>query len=60
MPSTITCPRCHRVGFVRYETVVKGNRAHVAFVCGHCHHQWDVVDEGAEPPPAKKPKKPAR
>ena len=46
MPEKTECPRCLKVGFVRYENVIKGGRAERHFYCGFCNHSWAVADDG--------------
>lgn len=54
-PSSRICPRCHRAGFVRVETVIKGGKTHRAFYCGACDQAWDVAESSDEiSPPASK------
>ena len=46
MPDRTECPRCRKVGFVRYENVVKGGNAARHFYCGSCNYSWSIADEG--------------
>ncbi len=46
MADTTKCPWCQKVGFVRYENVIKGTVAQRHFYCGSCNHSWAVTSEG--------------
>jgi len=41
---TLRCRRCHRLGVVRHENVVRGMVAERHFFCGICGHGWTVKD----------------
>ena len=44
------CPRCHKVTFVRFETVVKGGALHRAYYCGACDYAWNDTAGGVNDP----------
>jgi len=48
MPLQTPCPRCHRIGFVRFEHVIKGGRTERHYYCGGCEHTWAIDDHGLE------------
>ncbi len=61
VPDKQPCPLCRKVGFVRYETVLKGGTAHKSCYCGSCNHQWQIsVDERPEGGRSDKPDRPDR
>jgi hypothetical protein len=43
LPS-LSCPECHKAGFVRHENVVQGADAARHFYCGMCGHSWKIRD----------------
>ena len=49
MPDTLRCPRCHKVGLVRLETVIRGRRSLRHFYCGACAYEWELKHEGSAP-----------
>ena len=53
MTDNICCQRCHSVGLVHFERVIKGESAVQTFRCDVCHHRWEVVEdeEGKEETP---------
>jgi hypothetical protein len=40
------CRYCHRVGFIRAETVIKGGTSHKSFYCGSCNKTWEINQDG--------------
>ena len=54
MPDTLRCPRCHKVGLVRVETVIKGRRTLRHLYCGACSHEWELTQEGSAPAKRRK------
>ena len=44
MPFTIQCPRCHKTGLVRRETVIKAGESVRHFQCGGCAFSWNELD----------------
>jgi transposase-like protein len=46
VPDRTECPRCHKVGFVRYEKVIHAGHAERHYYCGSCNHSWIVNDDG--------------
>jgi hypothetical protein len=42
MPIRTPCVRCHRVGFVRVEHVIRADTANKAYYCGLCEHSWSI------------------
>lgn len=48
MPYSIACPRCHRTGLVRLETVIKGTTAERQYHCGGCAYGWSEDESTAD------------
>jgi hypothetical protein len=48
MPAKTQCRRCEKVGFVRFEHVIRGGRAERHYYCGACNHSWTVTDDGTK------------
>jgi hypothetical protein len=48
MPAKTPCPRCNRVGFVRFEHVIRAGTAQLHYYCGSCEHSWAVDEDGTE------------
>ena len=46
MPAATECPSCNRVGFVRFERVIRAGHARRHYYCGACDHTWVVDDNG--------------
>jgi transcription elongation factor Elf1 len=46
------CPRCHKVGLVRGERVIKAGAAVTELFCGACGHAWKEQDPVI--PPSRK------
>jgi len=46
VPDKTVCPRCKKVGFVRYETVVARGQTHRAYYCGACDYSWNIAEDG--------------
>jgi hypothetical protein len=44
MPYRIECVHCKRVGLVRVERILKGERTYQSYYCGSCNHIWLVVE----------------
>ena len=60
LANTIACPRCHRLGTIRQETVIHAADSSVAFSCSVCGHEWKAQDHSFPPASvARPPKKPA-
>jgi transposase-like protein len=62
VPDRTECPRCHKIGFVRHEYVVRGDDTFVAYYCGACNYTWQVTAGAARanrptPPPKRADKK---
>lgn len=55
MPAKTQCRRCEKVGFVRFENVIRGGRAERHYYCGACNHSWTVADDGDEKTTRKPP-----
>jgi hypothetical protein len=58
MPDKTPCQRCKKIGFVRFENVIKAGQAERQYYCGACNYTWQVKDEeprAARPnPPSKR------
>lgn len=57
----MACPRCERIGLVRYENVIKGTKTSKLYYCGACDYDWSVEDAPQPPgliplPPQRRPK----
>ena len=52
----LRCPKCHKMGFVRHENVVKGIDAERHFICGSCEHSWRIKDVRTRLPRLPPPK----
>jgi hypothetical protein len=50
VPHTINCRHCHRTGWVRAETIVKGSTAFKLLYCGYCDYTWRRIAEGKDLP----------
>jgi hypothetical protein len=50
MPDKTPCPRCHKAGLVRLETIIKGGRSLRHYYCGACAHEWELSEFGDAPP----------
>ena len=48
MPAHTRCPRCHKIGLVRFETVIRAGVVQRNYYCGACNHSWTVTDDGTE------------
>jgi hypothetical protein len=48
MPDRTPCTYCGKIGLVRRENVVKGERTTTAFYCGACNRSWEVSDDEAQ------------
>jgi hypothetical protein len=46
VPYRTPCPRCTKVGFVRFETVLARGLTHRDYYCGACHHSWREHGDG--------------
>jgi hypothetical protein len=55
MPDKTPCQRCKKIGFVRFETVIKAGQAERQYYCGACNYGWQVKE-----PAADRPERPAR
>jgi transposase-like protein len=59
VPDKTPCPRCEKIGLVRFENVIKAGLAERHYYCGGCNHSWQVKDDGTsmstlkEPPPER-------
>ena len=40
VPDRLSCARCHKAGFVRRETVIRGIDTHHHYTCGVCGFEW--------------------
>jgi len=61
LANTIACPRCHRLGTIRHETVIHAADSSIAFSCSVCGHEWNAHEPSLPPAKiARPPKKPAR
>lgn len=61
MPTKTICPRCQRIGLVRYEYVIRGRHTSLDYYCGGCDYEWSVAtspedSSPAEPAPRRKPR----
>jgi hypothetical protein len=45
MPDRTPCVKCKKVGFVRWERVLRGGHGFTDYYCGHCDHGWTVADD---------------
>ena len=54
MPDKTPCARCLKVGFVRFENVIRGGMAERHYYCGACNHSWAMTAEGDPEPTAKR------
>lgn len=52
MPDKTPCSRCLKVGFVRFENVIRGGLAQRHYYCGACNHSWTISAEGDPKPRA--------
>ena len=52
MPAKTPCSRCLKVGFVRFEHVIRGGLAQRHYYCGACNHSWTISAEGDPKPRA--------
>lgn len=43
MPTKTMCPRCLRIGLVRYEYVIRGKHTSLDYYCGGCDYEWSVA-----------------
>ena len=43
----IECPRCHRIGSVQPENVMRGNQPYVYYKCDVCNYSWQIKDDVA-------------
>lgn len=50
MADKTPCPRCHKSGLVRLETIIKGGRSLRHYYCGACAHEWERSEWGDAPP----------
>lgn len=41
---TLACPRCKRVGLIRFETVIKSATTLRHYYCGGCEHTWSASE----------------
>jgi len=53
VPDRTRCPRCQKVGLVRFEHIVRGTNAERVFSCGACDHSWVIPDDATEDPPSE-------
>jgi hypothetical protein len=69
MPDRTPCVLCRKVGFIRFERVIRAGRSERHFYCGACTHAWIVADDGdstakhepgAIPPDRSRPTRVAR
>jgi hypothetical protein len=44
VPHSIECFRCHKVGLIRLETVVRADHAVRHYHCGRCDYAWSEAD----------------
>ena len=54
MPDKTRCPRCLKVGFVRFENVIRGGMAERHYYCGACNHSWVITADGDPEPTTKR------
>ena len=43
---TTICPKCKKVGFVRFETVLARGSVHREYYCGACDYAWRLAEDG--------------
>ena len=43
VPDRTECPRCHKIGFVRHEKVIRGDDTERHYYCGACNCSWRVA-----------------
>ena len=49
VPDAIECPRCHRAGLTRLETVIKGGQTERQYQCGGCGYSWSEHEPPKDP-----------
>jgi transposase-like protein len=46
VPDKTACPRCGKVGLVRFENVIRAGLSERHYYCGSCNHSWAVSESG--------------
>ena len=54
MPDKGPCPYCGRVGFIRFEYVIKASETTRLFYCGSCARSWMLTGDSASGPMARR------
>jgi hypothetical protein len=58
MPDKTRCQRCQKIGFVRFENVIKAGEAERQYYCGACNYTWQVrLDQARSNKPTPAPKR---
>jgi DNA-directed RNA polymerase subunit M/transcription elongation factor TFIIS len=45
VPQNLKCARCHKIGFIRLETVIKAQQTRRLYQCGKCGYAWSEDEQ---------------